>query len=136
MSSVANARAKQAQAKADGGDVYARIEALLDKHKEEAWSKRALKDIQAFIKAAKRGVLPGFFVADCKKCSGTKGIGHHIMCKRNGKGRDYDKHILAPVVSILREIALAAKAVCRCVEPVLLICCCAVSGRLFFPAIT
>ena len=93
MSSAAAAQAKQAQAVATGGDLYACIEVLVNKHPEEGWCKRAIRDLQAYIRGAKDGVLPGLIASACEKCfkqaiPGVRfGGSHHVMCKRSAKPR-------------------------------------------------
>ena len=96
---------------ATGGDLYACIEVLVNKHPEEGWCKRAIRDLQAYIRGAKDGVLPGLIASACEKCfkqaiPGVRfGGSHHVMCKRSGKPRQIDATIMAPILKLLRETA-------------------------------
>jgi hypothetical protein len=109
MSVQRQAKATAAAAQASGGSDLAELQAIIDKHPKEGWRKRAILNIQEYLRAAHSGKPPGLVASGCKCTTG----GHHIFCRKNEKPREQDKVVKNKLLAKLREIAVRCKVRAR-----------------------
>eukprot|EP00966_Prymnesium_polylepis_P205327 4758039-Prymnesium_polylepis.1 len=85
------------------GELSAATEAIVSKHRVEAWKERARAQLVPFINAALNGVRPKHVAFVCSACNG--GHVHHTFCANNSKIKDRDRLVRDELSRMLLKVA-------------------------------
>ena len=98
------------------GDLYAKVEAIIDEHPIVEWRERAKGQSAAFVSAALIGTKPARVAFKCTKCTAS-GHSHHFLCRTNQRPKERDEKVKAKVIRELDKAAAAfVAAQVRCVR--------------------